>query len=143
MTAVFLGGALLMRFSLNAEIASGPILTWSEVRLGDCFDVPDQDFGGVAVRPCAHPHENEVFFVGEIASAGSYPSKAELDAWQFDNCVPAFEAFIGRAPAASALNLSWHIPSTAAWRAGDRSAMCWVYDVLDRSLTGSLRNADR
>lgn len=142
-SAVVLVSLILMRFSSSAEIASGPILPWSEVRPGDCFDFPDQDLDGVALRPCAYPHENEVFFVGEIESAGSYPSKAELDGWQFHNCVPAFAAFIGRPLEASGLYMSWHIPETIAWIAGDRTALCWAYDILNSSLTGSLRNARR
>jgi hypothetical protein len=141
--AVVLGSALLMRFSSSAEIASGPILTWSDVRLGACFDMPAEELGGVAVRPCAYPHEDEVFFVGNIASSGVYPSKSELDAWLFSNCEPAFAAFIGRPLEASALDVGWHIPNTTAWRSGDRSALCWVYDIRDNARTGSLRNADR
>lgn len=71
----------------------------TSLHVGDCLDdVSDSEdgFTDVPLVPCDQPHVSEVFATGTMTSP-RYPSDDELTTWVRDNCLPAFEAYVGTA----------------------------------------------
>lgn len=120
-------------------------LTVAELRVGDCFDLKDPTaelIGQVEAKPCAQPHQYEVFFRGDLPD-GEYPGAEGIDQYLNDNCVPAFGAYVGLAYEPSRLDIFYFTPPAELWRSSDQSVQCAVYDPNLDQLTGSLRGAAR
>ena len=140
-------GGLIINASRSAsgEITKAGDLTAAELRVGDCFDLKDpaaDQIEDVNAVPCADEHEYEMFFVGTMPE-GAFPSEEAFSSFVETNCSPAFEAYIGKSFASSELDVSWLFPVEDAWRSGDRSIQCVVYDPQINRLTGSLKGSAR
>jgi hypothetical protein len=61
----------------------------------------------------------------------------------FEECVPAFETYVGRSFLASRLDFVHFVPVEEGWNAGDRVFQCAMFDPEVAELSESLRNADR
>jgi hypothetical protein len=153
------GGAAFNWFSNVGRSSTGEInkagqLAVSDLRPGDCYDLPgdtasfdpaasgDRAIRVAQAKPCTEPHPYEVFYAGTIDSA-TYPTDTELRAWTESNCGPAFDAYIGKAYADSVLDVYTNFPSEAGWTKGSRDMQCSVADPLLKPLTSSLKGSQR
>lgn len=133
--------------SSTGEIERSGDLAASELRVGDCFDLKDPEAGeveDVAARPCGEEHEYEVYFVGTMAE-GAYPANPDdaFSTYLKENCLPAFNAYVGKDYYDSELEIFWFYPMEEAWADGDRSIQCAVYHPRVHRLTGSLQDSMR
>lgn len=120
-------------------------LAVSDLRVGDCFDLKDdaeEEVDDVTARPCSEPHGFELVHTGTVASDG-YPSDAAFGAWLEDNCLPAFEDYVGLSYQQSALEVTWFQPTPGGWDDGDHTVQCAVYDPAQPELSEAVRNAAR
>jgi hypothetical protein len=121
--------------------------------VGDCFDRrrldrPAEDSATrqtdiVLKLDCSLPHDNEVIGVLEQPEEGGYPGEDPLLAFARNNCVDAFEPYIGRAYEVSTLELGYYLPSQVEWDEGVRVIGCYVYDVSGAKLVGSVAGSGR
>jgi hypothetical protein len=131
--------------SSTGEISRGGDLTANDLRVGDCYDLKDpaaEQVEDVTARPCTDEHEYEMFFVGSLPD-GAYPAVDALESYVGDNCVPAFDTYVGKVYAESELDIFWFYPSSDAWSEGDRSIQCAAYHPRIHRLTESLKGSNR
>jgi hypothetical protein len=113
----------------------------ADLRVGDCFDVPGEvtEVDEVQHRSCGEAHDAEVVFVGDYTGT-SYPVISGFDDYVVDNCIPAFEAYVGRSfEVAVELDLSYFFPTLEGWGDGDREIACYLVTVDESQLTRSMK----
>jgi hypothetical protein len=113
-----------------------------DLKVGECFTIPD----GVTIQtvekhPCNESHNAEVIFVGEHTGT-TYPISLSLDSFIEDNCVPAFETYVGR-PIDSdpELTLGYFHPTRDGWDGGDRTISCYIAQPDESQMTESLKGS--
>ncbi len=126
------------------NITRGGELSVHDLQVGDCFDIPDEDAAeieSVEALPCAEPHDYEVFAIRDLAP-GAFPTEAEFDVFLESHCIAAFEAYVDRDYASSAIWVEMMVPTTQGWSDGDRAITCFLYEP-ESKLTGSARGSGR
>jgi hypothetical protein len=139
------GVALNARRDDSGQISTGGNLQIQDLRIGDCFNLKDEDADSVSdvdAKPCAETHRYELYHATSMPE-GDYPSDAALSSFAEEECVGAFQAYIGLPPQDSALRVTYFTPSSDAWDDGDRSVQCAAYDPDAESRTGTLKGAAR
>jgi hypothetical protein len=134
------GWVLSAKRDENGQIANGGNLNVNDLRPGDCFDLKDPTASSVdevTAKPCTQAHEYEAFYVGAMPS-GDFPSDAVINAWVSDNCLPAFEAYVGISYDKSELLVYPIVPTANTW-SNDRTVECVVQHPRIHALTQSLR----
>jgi hypothetical protein len=129
--------------SSSGEIIKFGALNARDLRVGDCFDLPDpaaEEISDVTVGPCSGAHEYEMYFVGPVPGS-SYPSEDQWEPLFDSNCIASFEAYVGAPYDDSDLEIYWLGPGEEAWFAGDRFIQCSVYDPKINRLTYSLKGS--
>ena len=130
----------------SGQIVGAGTLHIVDVRVGDCFDLNDEnveEVGDIRAIPCAEPHDFEAYFTRDLA-AGSYPSRSALDAEFESACLPAFESYVGRDYQTSELYVTTFEPTPEGWADGDRGILCVIStENAATPLTGSIRNSRR
>jgi hypothetical protein len=131
----------------DGAISRSGDLAVADLRVGDCFDLKEEDededtVDDVTARPCSEPHEFEMMHTGTVPSDG-YPSDAVFGAWLEANCLPAFERYVGLEYPASTLDVTWFQPTPDGWADGDHTVQCAIYDPADPELTEAVRDAAR
>jgi hypothetical protein len=129
----------------SGEIERAGNLEATDLRVGDCFDLKDpsaEEIGEVTALPCTSEHEYELFHTASMPD-GDYPSDEAFGTWLDDNCVPAFDGYVGTSYQDSELEIFWLSPTAEAWNAGDRSIQCAVYHPVIHRLNESLKGSAR
>lgn len=114
-------------------------------RVGDCFDDPgalDPD-DPIPTVACDEPHDHEVFHTFEYAQADGPPPEDIAIERTNDECIPAFEAFVGVPFEESELGFYPLEPTDRQWRNGERTVRCAILTMDGSKLTGSVRGAER
>ena len=113
------------------------------MQVGDCLT--SQSITGevtdVPVVPCSEPHASEIF-VSHIIEADELPGATEMQGIVQEQCLAAFEGFVGLPYEESVLEVTWLEPTAGSWDAGDRELLCIVQDPAG-DVTGSLEGAAR
>ncbi|MGH2428963.1 MAG: septum formation family protein [Candidatus Limnocylindria bacterium] len=145
-----LGLFLLIGFLASARraddgsITTGGTLSIEELRVGDCFDSADEEeISEVHARPCDENHEYELFHIATWTGSDEFPSADEMRSFIGEECVPAFDEYVGLTYLASRLDFLTFSPVEEGWRDGDRIFQCALYDPAEPDLTASLRDASR
>jgi len=118
----------------------GNVLTLAD---GDCFDDPsgeETQVTDVPIVDCADPHDNEVYKIVEI-TGDVYPGSEAIGSRADDECVLAFDAWVGEPYETSELDFGWLTPTSESWDAGDREIVCFVYRVDLAKMTGTMEGS--
>jgi hypothetical protein len=127
----------------DGQITNSGNLQVTDLRVGDCFDLKDRDaelLEEVTARPCSEGHEYELYFRGNLP-AGAFPAEDTIITWLGDNCLPAFDAYVGMTYAESRYDFSWFEPTEEGWADGDHEVSCAVFDPAQPVLTTTVRNS--
>lgn len=129
----------LPAFVLVAAACSNNVF---DLEIGQCFDDPDSfdEVANVAIVDCAEPHDNEVYYLFDLAG-GDFPGDAGLGDSAVDGCLDQFDGYVGVDYASSVLDIRYLIPTAETWRDGDREVVCILYQLDNGELTGSMRGA--
>ncbi len=128
----------------SGAITAGGTLSIEDIRVGDCFDSAETDeISEVDARRCDEAHQYEMFHVATWTAPGDYPTDDAMLGFVFEECMPAFEAYVGRSFQTSRLDFVHFVPVQAGWDAGDRVFQCAMFDPAIAELSESLRNTDR
>lgn len=115
-----------------------------DLSVGDCFDDTEDISGGevsdVPIVDCSEPHDNEVFHTFEVDD-GEFPGDDGIVAEAQEQCVPAFEEYVGTDYASSRLDVFPITPTEKSWEGGDREIVCALYDVELAKLEGSMKDS--
>jgi hypothetical protein len=112
-----------------------------EISVGDCL-TDSQSSGQVTdvpVVPCAEPHSSEVFHTYDVPD-GDFPG--EFTQVIEEQCIPAFQEFVGLDYNSSVLEVTTLEPSAETWADGDRELVCIINDPAG-NVTGTLSGANR
>ncbi|KAA3639186.1 MAG: septum formation family protein [Armatimonadetes bacterium] len=118
-----------------------------ELSVGDCFQdwegatqLATQQVEGVETVDCDVPHDNEVYALVEMTEA-SFPGAEAVETRAYESCLERFDSFVGTPYADSRLDFGALFPTDASWDQGDRTIICFVYDVEFLRLTGSMEDS--
>ena len=147
------GGSARADRTNDGSIASRGSVLAMDLRVGDCFDDPDDltsaapgetvDVVGVEVLPCDAPHDNEVFAIVDhpAGSDAAFPGEEALGKHAVERCVDQFEGWVGLPYEESILDVIVIAPQADGWRLGDRSILCAAHRLDLQKLDSSVRNA--
>lgn len=110
---------------------------------GDCFDDGDLSADVVTDVPivdCADPHDNEVYEVIPL-SGSTYPGEEQLGLQADEECLSAFEPFVGEPYETSTLDFGWLTPTPESWDGGDREIACFLYRTDLAKMSGTMENS--
>jgi len=128
----------------GGEIAAGGTLSIADLRVGDCFDFEEVDeISEVDERPCAEGHKYELFHVATWTASGDYPSETAMMTFVGEECIPAFDRYVGTDYLASQLDFVPFTPVEDGWNQGDRVFQCALVDPMNPQLTESLEGVAR
>lgn len=127
----------------SEESAEGEDASVFDVAVGDCLseDVTGDSLEEVPVVACDQPHTSEVYF-GHTIEEESFPGPDGMQTVTQEECLPAFESFVGVAYDASELEVTTLEPTAESWDQGDRELLCLVVDPAGE-VTGTLEGANR
>jgi hypothetical protein len=113
-----------------------------DLKVGTCFDIPTAvSIKTVEQHPCTETHSGEVIFVGDH-DGDTYPISLALDRYVEENCVPAFETYVGAAIDSSPdLGIGYFYPDRDAWDGGDKSITCYVAKSDEGPMTESVKGS--
>jgi hypothetical protein len=131
----------------DGAIVGAGSLAADELGVGDCFDDEPSDeevteILDVPAVPCGEPHDNEVFHAFELRG-DELPSDAEIEGQVDEECLPAFDRFVGSSYEDSELDLFAIWPTAASWAAGDREVLCAVFAIDLSKLEGTVAGSGR
>ena len=129
----------------SGQITDGGSLQVTDLRIGDCFTLRDPEAAEVDevdAKPCTETHEYELFHVGDVAGS-EYPSDAAFATFLTEQCIPAFNSYVGLEYDFSVLDFIYFTPTGEGWDDGDHSVQCAAFDPNNAQLTASVRNAAR
>ena len=127
---------------------------FSGIRIGDCLDDSDEmgiwsdgyyvEALSLDVVDCAEPHNSEVFGITSLEGE-AFPGDDAVYTTASGQCAEFYEPYVGitleealTLEAASPLSIHYYGPGPESWDAGDRDALCVLFDVEDRPLVGSV-----
>jgi Septum formation len=113
------------------------------VSVGDCLatDPTGEQVSQVPTVDCEEPHTSEAFHTTTIEGE-ELPSAADMEQLVQDECLAAFESFVGMPYDQSALEVLWLEPTAESWEQGDHELVCLVTDPAGQT-AGSLEGANR
>ena len=112
------------------------------LKVGDCFDDPENfgEVSSVAAVPCSDPHDNEIYYTFDLPGS-IFPGEESIDATALDECLTAFDPYVGVAYEESRLDVSYLAPTAESWDAGDREIACMLYNLDFTKIAGSMQGA--
>jgi len=113
----------------QTPVNDGSILTRT-VQEGSCFELSktaDANYASIWVVDCTQPHDAEVFFNQAMVNL-SYPTAADWDALEADDCGPVFQSYVGTDMVVSRLKTQYIKPTSDAWDAGNKQLICFAVD---------------
>ena len=157
---LIVGGWLVLQLTTPA------VVKLEELAVGDCIYVPTSSSGEVdAIRPIgsgidvvaglyragaerapcdgSHGHEVAAVFLFEEPAGAPFPGATALEQGQRPVCEAAFEAFVGRPVAGSALQVTLAVPGETAWDDGRRAGACLVNNADGSFLSGRAAGSRR
>jgi len=130
----------------SGQITSAGNLSAFDVKVGDCFDLPDPngevtDLSGV---PCTDPHDAEVYATFDI-DGQDFPGTDKVIAEAERGCSRRFKDFVGLPYRRSELELQYLYPTSDSWDTqNDREVVCAVTEPDGKKTTvETLQDAKR
>jgi hypothetical protein len=136
------GGGVVAYAAFNDEGVD-----YSKLKVGDCFDSSaTNEVRGVKVKPCAKPHNSEIFFLvtHPAGPREPYPGKDALVQFAADACLgQPLTDYLGVPLEQSKLKDFEIVPQESAWKDGRRMLVCGVDTGGQGNLTGSVKGTRR
>jgi hypothetical protein len=125
----------------SGDITEGGEADVFDIGVGDCMggDAPQGNVTSVEAVPCDQPHDSEIYHSYTIPG-DEFPG--DMSTITQEQCLPAFQQFIGMAYEQSAIEVTTLEPTAESWEQGDRELLCVAVDPAG-SVTGSLQGANR
>jgi hypothetical protein len=128
----------------TGEVTDAGDMSVFDLQVGDCFDIGTEatEVDTVRAIPCEEPHVYEMFWNGDYPS-DEQPTEDEYAGWLEDQCLPAFEDYVGIPYADSLYYASNLSPTKESWDDGDRAFSCYLHNQSETAMTGSAAGAAR
>ena len=100
---------------------------------GEVTEIPEVD--------CSEEHDAQVFFKFDMDD-GDFPGNDAIQTAAGEQCVPAFEDFVGTGYQESSLDINFIGPSEETWdQADDREVICFLYTMDGSTSTESFEGS--
>lgn len=136
---------VLASFGLVVLVACGGNVFSLEV--GTCFDEPsdDTEVSSVPIVECSEPHDREVYFLVDYPASDTdvFPGEGVVDDWTVDQCLGAFDSYVGEPYETSEIAAGFLTPSPESWDDGDRESVCYAFELDETKITGSVQGINR
>lgn len=123
-------------------LAGCGLLGDDELRAGSCLQRGETDEDGrtsMTVTACDRPHDVEVISLLHADELdGDFPGDDALSRWAFQQCIDAFEEYVGEAYGRSTLEIDIAAPTETQWEDGRRDVRCGVISLDGKPLTSSV-----
>jgi hypothetical protein len=129
----------------NGQISGGGNLQVEDLRIGDCFTLKDtaaSEVSEVDAKPCTEAHQYEMFHKATMPES-DYPTEDQFSSFLADECIPAFNSYVGAPYDSSTLDIFSFTPTESLWKDGNRNVQCAVFDPSSKLVSGSLESAGR
>lgn len=113
-----------------------------DLEVGMCFNGAIDESSSVETVDCTEPHDSEVYALLDYADADVFPGQEVLSQYAEDQCVSAFEDYVGVPYEQSEIFAGTGYPSSETWDNGDREIVCSL-NAETGQLTGSMMGANR
>jgi hypothetical protein len=125
----------------SGQVTEGGDESVMDIALGDCLsdETGTGEVTDVPLVPCTEPHSSEVFHTYDVPD-GDFPG--DFTQVADEQCLPAFEEFVGLPYDQSVLEATTLEPTAESWADGDRELVCIIVDPAG-DVTGSLQGANR
>lgn len=132
----------------DSEPVEGDTVSAFELQFAQCFNDSSGDgelVETVEVVPCTTPHDNEIFLVTDFPAGASdpFPGEEAIDAFAEEQCLAAFDIFVGLSFDESVYGATYFQPTEETWaERGDREIVCYLFEPgvrLSESAQGSQR----
>ncbi|WP_277050469.1 septum formation family protein [Ruania albidiflava] len=137
--ALALVGAVGVTASMAAcggQVASadvGTCVNSSDFEGDEVTDIPEVD--------CSEEHDAQIFHKFDMDD-GDFPGNDAIRSAAEEQCVPAFEEFVGTGYQESSLDISYIGPSEDTWdQADDREVLCFLYTMDGSTSTESFEGS--
>jgi hypothetical protein len=112
------------------------------IAVGDCLNdssIVEQEVTTLPLVTCDKPHDTEVV-ASILMEDGEFPGDDAIATRADDECVAAFEEYIGFTYEESTYDFGYYVPTVESWAGGDREILCTVFDPagpIDGTLEGA------
>ena len=142
---ISIGVAGALAFYISVGFAAGVFVTPDWEKVGACWkSLPTgEEVESIPTLDCAQAHVAEVYAVPVVSPddiGGGY-DQARLTGWAEQECLAAFEPFVGLGYQESRLEVYFVFPSLTTWAVGDRLVVCALVDAAGEPLVGSMRGS--
>ncbi|MGH8927167.1 MAG: DUF4328 domain-containing protein [Acidimicrobiia bacterium] len=118
-------------------IETGATAERIDFAVGVCFD----DEENFLQADCTEPHDSEVYALLIHPDQTIYPGQRLIEDWAEPLCYSRFRAYTGVAYENSTIDFGYLYPTSAAWAAGDREVVCYLFDPSGDRLTSPIGTA--
>jgi hypothetical protein len=119
------------------------VLDLDELGPGTCLAVTDdlgEEVKTLPVIDCVEDHTHEIYANVDWTGADVFPGLEALDAFAEQECVGAFEPFVGISAFDSQLTFTWLTPTLGSWNDhDDRTVLCVLANPDAAPLIGSMQ----
>jgi hypothetical protein len=125
------------------SVDANPAGDGTELQVGDCINGEvGWSRANTDIVPCTLPHTYQIVGVVPYVSAeDTFPGEDALRLLGDEECSSAFEGFVGIAYEDSIWYLSWWLPTSETWEAGDRDVVCTLREENGEPIVGSKEGA--
>lgn len=113
--------------------------------IGDCFYInfDQNEVSQVLLVSCDDPHIAEVFALIDYPADEdeTWIGQEAIDGFSDEECVNAFEPYVGLSYAESIYYISYLQPTETTWSNGDREVVCLIVEANNGEIVGSARNS--
>ncbi len=143
-----IGGWLIRGGIIAAIVVAGLVFrdrlsgNAGDLKVGDCFDDPGAvaEVTDVQHHPCNEAHDSEVMFVGNYPAQDEYPGDEAFGLFAQQQCVPAFEAYLGRDyESDTEYDYGFYYPAEESWSDSDHEVACFIYRLDGATMTSSVK----
>ncbi|HLS64853.1 MAG TPA: septum formation family protein [Ruania sp.] len=138
-TALAVVGAVGVSASIAAcggQVASadvGTCMNSSDFEADEITEIPEVD--------CSEEHDAQIFHKFDMDD-GDFPGRDAIQTAAGEECVPAFEEFVGTGYQESSLDINFIGPSEDTWdQADDREVICYLYTMDGSTSTESFEGS--
>ena len=112
------------------------------IKVGDCLNdssIVDEEVTTIPLVTCDKEHDTEVIS-SVLVEDGDYPGEVAIRERADEECVAAFEDYVGFAYLDSLYDYGYYLPTAESWAGGDREILCTVWDPAG-PINGTLEGA--
>lgn len=126
-----------------APTEAGQLTNFFDLKVGDCFDVPDDANGNALLfSSCNVLHDYEAYSVETMPGDSTYPGETAVDDFASTACVDAFQAYVGKPYSSSTYAYTPITPSKETWeQLNDREILCVLGLADGTPTTGSAKDS--